>query len=121
MQANRCVLIVDDERPILEELTESLERRDINCLFALDGDSALDLLKHHTITHLLLDMRMSPMSGFSLLDKLRDSLEKGLKVIIISGHATTEDEYRALDKGALLFLRKPLTPDTIIKALEYAD
>jgi CheY-like chemotaxis protein len=107
------VLIVDDEREIAEELAEFLDDREIPSRIVTSGEAALKAVATADITHVVLDLRMPGLGGLGVLDGLRERLAAGLRVAVISGHATIDDENAALEGGAALFLRKPFDPEKL--------
>src|SRR5688500_7381785 len=65
------ILIVDDERGIVESLGKIFEREGIHALVAFDGPGAIDLLRKHRVSVLLTDLMMPGMSGLDLLKATR--------------------------------------------------
>ncbi|MFM2129655.1 MAG: hypothetical protein RL477_1201 [Pseudomonadota bacterium] len=110
------VLLVDDEPCIVDELAEFLEGYDIPCVLAGSGEAAIAILPRPDITRVVLDLRMEGVDGFAVLDAMKGRLAEGLRVAVISGHATPADEAAAMDRGAALFLRKPFDPQMLISS-----
>ena len=68
---------------------------------------------------LLLDVRMSGMSGLELQRRLTENGRR-IPVVFLSGGASEEEEKRALQAGAISFLRKPVPKEGLFRALIFA-
>lgn len=121
---NGLVLVVDDEPEIVEDIVEHLESLGYSTKTALSGTEALMRLSGNPdIRVCLTDIRMPEMDGMGLLNqmRLRDSrrfLE--LRWIMLTGHATLDDEKVALTAGVSSFLRKPCSLSEITAAVGQA-
>ena len=69
---------------------------------------------------LILDVRMPGMDGLELQRWLARN-HRRLPIIFVSGHASAEEEARAMQAGALAFLRKPVSPQDLLSALRAAE
>jgi CheY-like chemotaxis protein len=113
------VLVVDDEPDIalicklaLTLAGYEVEQRDT-------GRAALDYLRATTPDVVLLDLRLPDLTGWEVLDELRDSGRLAdLRVVLFSAHASVEDS--ALAAGCVSFVAKPFTPDDLIAHVESA-
>jgi len=115
------VFIVDDDEAIRDALTWLLQSRGVS---ARAFDSAEDFLAHWTPDMagcLLLDIRMSGMSGLDLFDRLHQ-VQSRIPVIFLTGHGDVPMAVGALKRGAIDFVEKPFNDndlvDRIIDALE---
>ena len=68
---------------------------------------------------LILDVRMPDMDGPELQRRLRETRQR-IPVVFISARATKEEEDRALRCGAVVFLRKPVGKDTLLRVIHMA-
>ena len=101
------VLIIDDEVAIRETLEMILNYEDYAVLKAGSGADALALVEKQTPDVVLLDIKMPGMDGFEVLERLK-ATDKGIPVIVISGHGNIETAVEAVKQGAYDFLEKPL-------------
>lgn len=87
------VLIVDDERPILDALIEKFEREDFAKLFSAgDGEAGLAIALKERPDLIILDILMPKMDGISMLKRLReDEWGRSAKVIILTNFDTTDE------------------------------
>jgi sigma-B regulation protein RsbU (phosphoserine phosphatase) len=121
------ILVVDDEID-LEPLVRQKFRRQIrdgvyDFLFALNGLEALaKLLEFPEIGIILSDINMPEMDGLTLLTKLKELKNPGLKTVIVSAYGDMENIRTAMNRGAFDFVTKPVNFDdleiTINKTLE---
>src|SRR5204863_768694 len=82
--SSKRVLIVDDDATIREMLVSVLRRRDLTVDVAGDGKEALDLLKEHRYSVVLLDLLMPNVDGFGVIDNLDSAISTPL-VLVITG------------------------------------
>jgi sigma-B regulation protein RsbU (phosphoserine phosphatase) len=107
------ILVVDDE-PDLEVLIRQRFRRQIreNELtfeFAQNGIEALKKLdQHEDITVILSDINMPEMDGLTLLERVGERNNPGIKSVIISAYGDMENIRTAMNRGAFDFLTKPI-------------
>ena len=116
MTTSATLLIVDDEPANLAILAEMLEP-DYRIRVAKSGRQALHASASEPRPDLiLLDIEMPDMSGYQVLETLRDdpSTEE-IPVIFVTAHTTTEDEERGLTLGAADYITKPVQP-AIVRA-----
>lgn len=79
------ILIVDDDKEIVEVYKRALEKNQFEVLCAYDGGEGLDLLKKNKIDLVVLDLKMPKMRGDEFLKIVRNDNElKDIKVLVIS-------------------------------------
>ena len=106
------VLIVDDEPNVRLVFRTALESAGYEVTEASDGNAALELIRGHPYAVVLLDLRMPRLGGLELLRRLRD---EGLEapVVIVTAHGSMPDVVSAVRLGAVDFLPKPLSLETL--------
>jgi len=115
-EGTECVLFVEDE-PALRRLGRRiLERAGYRVVEAIDGASALAILRapDETIDVLVTDVMMPRMSGGELAEQAR-RLHPGLPILFVSGHAN-EDANR-LDLESSSWLQKPFSAEALLERL----
>ena len=127
LQSNIKILVVDDEVD-LEPLVRQKFRRQIrdgvyDFLFAFNGLEALaKLLEYPEIGIILSDINMPEMDGLTLLTKLKELKNPGLKTVIVSAYGDMDNIRTAMNRGAFDFVTKPVNFEdleiTINKTLE---
>jgi adenylate cyclase len=105
------ILIVDDMPVIIELISSFLQKIDQNfTLFsASNGRNACKLAVAQQPDLIIMDWEMPEMSGFEALSKLKkNESTKDIPVIISSGFTQAENVQKALDAGAIDYIRKPI-------------
>lgn len=108
------ILIVDDSITNLKVLADALVS-DYRVLAARSGKEALERLHGKIIPDLvLLDVLMEGMDGYEVLAKIKEDIRfKDLPVIFLTGMDREEDEAKGFALGALDYIRKPFSVQTV--------
>lgn len=101
------ILVVDDEREIVDILREYLSRKGYAVSAAYDGPEAIQKLKEERPHVVLLDIKMPTMNGLEVLRHMRE-LDQEVGVIMITGVLDEETGRAALNLGAFDYITKPL-------------
>jgi UDP-3-O-[3-hydroxymyristoyl] N-acetylglucosamine deacetylase len=110
------VLIIDDERDILESLSSVLEDEGFQVLKAANGVEGLAVFERDRPDVVLLDVWMPEMDGLEVLARIKQESTKAV-VIVISGHGTISTAVEAVKMGAYDFLEKPLHVDKVLEVV----
>lgn len=107
------ILVVDDNQSIGETLTEIFRHHDYDADFAVSGDDAVDRLESAPYHVVVLDIMMPGLSGVEVLKRIR-RIDPRIKVILMTGHASSDliEEAKQLDPDKLLY--KPILPDQLL-------
>lgn len=111
------LLIVDDEKEVLETLTETLSNINAKILTARNGVEALEVLKINKVTVILSDVNMPAMKGTELLKQVR-ALGLMTPFVILTAYGDKEMALEALRLGAFDFIDKPWTHEKLFNTLE---
>jgi CheY-like chemotaxis protein len=113
----KTILVVDDDRELVEALCTWLEQEGFTTESAQDGKEALDLLRSRPLPDLiLLDLMMPVMDGCDLYDIIRgDDAFQSIAVIAMSALGELP-KTRTLPQ----VLRKPLDPQRLLSAIRLA-
>src|SRR5712692_6769602 len=103
----KTILVVDDEKPQRDILSEILTTAGYDVTSAASGEAALKFVKERGFDLALTDLQMTGMTGLELLESLNE-LDSTMVVILLTGHGTIESAKWALRHGAFDFLEKPL-------------
>jgi CheY-like chemotaxis protein len=107
-----CILLVDDDRSIVDALRLRLTLSGYEVITAHDGAQGLVLASERRPSLILLDIRMPVMDGLTMLARMRDSeTTRHIPVVMLS--ASHDDRQRALELGAYFFLEKPYDPNVL--------
>jgi DNA-binding response OmpR family regulator len=100
------ILIVDDDRDLVEILAFLVGQAGLIPLVASDPESALELLEKHEPSVAVVDLNLRPFDGFELLAELRRRSD-ALPIIVLTSRTAEDDKVRALDLGADDYIEKP--------------
>lgn len=112
------ILIVDDDKPLLQALPQALALRiqgiEIDCADSAFG--AIDLIQQHDYDAIVSDIKMPGMDGLTLLAKVKE-LRPDTPTLLITGHGEHNLAIQALRGGAYDFIQKPIDRDYFVAAL----
>ncbi len=112
----RKILIVDDERSILEWMKIALEDK-YDVLTTQDGRSALNIIKEENPLLIITDIKMPGISGFEILEEVK-KINFNIPVIIITAYASLDSAIEAFRKGASDYMVKPFSEEELIYRIE---
>ena len=101
------VLVVDDDRIILESLCEFLRLEHYEVEIAAAFPQALQILERNSIDLILCDVNMPGGNGFELLHCVRKRFPETV-VVMMTGYGTIESAVEAIKMGAYDYLTKPV-------------
>ncbi len=111
-----CILVVDDEKRIVNFLATKLRASGYDVLAATNGFEALEQIQAQEPDLILLDILMPKMDGLETLKRLRSFCTT--PVIILSARGTDIDRIKGLGLGADDYLPKPFNPDELVARIE---
>lgn len=101
------ILVVDDDREIVEAIVKNLETEGYEVRKAFDGVQALDCLMQEKIHLVLLDIMMPNLDGLSATMKIRE--QKNIPIILLSAKSEESDKILGLTMGADDYITKPFS------------
>ena len=113
------VLIVDDDRKILQRLEKFLKKEGFEVFTAHDGQEGLEIVRSKKIDVILTDIKMPVMSGIELLEMAK-KLHRDIEVIMMTGYGDEEKAVLSLRQGASNYLRKPIDLEELLIAINHA-
>ncbi|HBI23759.1 MAG TPA: Fis family transcriptional regulator, partial [Nitrospiraceae bacterium] len=113
------ILIVDDEKGILDALTGVLEDEGYAVSTANTGSSALKKIENDAPSVVLLDIWLPDIDGLEVLKEIRN-IQKDIVVIVMSGHGTIETAVKATKLGAYDYIEKPLSMERVHLLVKHA-
>jgi len=112
------ILIVDDELPIIRSIMRNLERDDYELTSALDGESALSLIrKHQGYDVVICDLMMPDLDGTHILEFCK-GIDPNTVFIMITAFSSMGSGIKAMSMGAFDFLIKPFDLDHLGMVVE---
>ena len=113
------ILIVDDEKDILEVLAISLTDLGYKVHTAENGEDALRIFREASPLIILTDIRMPVMDGIELLQKVKQQ-SPDTEVIMVTGHGDIDVAIESLKYEATDFITKPISDEILETALRRA-
>jgi DNA-binding response OmpR family regulator len=108
------VLIVDDEKDIVETLKFILESEGLECLVAYDGEEALNLAKSTSPDLIVLDVMLPKINGYKVCRLLKfDSKYKHIPILMVTARTQEEDKIIGEETGADEYVTKPFDIETL--------
>lgn len=106
------VLVVDDDREIVESICIFLSGEGYKPLKAYDGIEALEVLSENEVHLMILDIMIPKLDGIRTLLKLRES--RNIPVILLSAKSEDADKILGLTAGADDYVTKPFNPSELM-------
>ena len=113
MEEKKRILIVEDERAIVEILKFNLMREGYDTLEALDGELGLELARTKDPDLILLDVMLPKMNGFEICQNLRDA-GSTVPIIMLTAREEETDKVFGLEAGADDYMTKPFSPSELV-------
>jgi CheY-like chemotaxis protein len=103
------ILLVDDEKPIVDVCARMLNHLGYEVLEARDGQTAIEVFQENinVIDIVMLDMRMPGMNGAMVYDRLMQ-IKPDVKVLLFSGYFENEKIQRILENSNTDLIQKPI-------------
>jgi DNA-binding response OmpR family regulator len=110
------VLLVEDEASLRDMMRRTLEGAGHVVVDVQDGSQVLDLASGLLPELIILDIRLPNVNGWELLAELKSDAETSAIPVIVC--TVSDDQDRARELGAALYLQKPFSPDELLACVE---
>lgn len=111
----KTVLIVDDEKDIVETIKFVLEAQGYNTLCAYDGETGLKEAKDKMPDLIVLDVMMPNINGFKISRLLKfDAKYKDIPIIMLTARSQKEDKLIGEETGADIYMTKPFDIEELV-------
>ena len=117
MAEEKTVLIVEDEKNIVDILRFNLERKGYRTLEAYDGEEGLRLARTEKPDLILLDIMLPKMIGFDVCEALRKDGDN-VPILLLTAREEEDDKVRGLETGADDYITKPFSMREVIARVE---
>ena len=117
MEEKKCILIVEDERAIVEILKFNLKREGYDTLEALDGEAGLELARTEDPDLILLDVMLPKMNGFDICKNLREA-GSSVPIIMLTAREEETDKVFGLEAGADDYIAKPIRVKVLVSRIK---
>ena len=110
------ILIVDDEKDIVETLKFMLEASGYTCYCAYNGEDGLRMAKEIIPDLMILDVMMPKMNGFKISRLLKfDNKYKNIPILMVTARTQEEDKLIGEETGVDEYITKPFELDAVVK------
>ena len=106
-EAKKTILIVDDEKPIVDILIYNLQKEGYNTIEAYDGETAIEMAFEQKPDLILLDIMLPKVDGLTVCKRIRNSMN--IPIIMISAKDEEIDKILGLELGADDYITKPFS------------
>lgn len=103
----KTILIVDDEKPIVDMLIFNLKKEGYNWLEAYDGETAVEIALKEKPDLILLDVMLPKLDGLSVCRKIKNTLN--IPILMLSAKGEELDKILGLELGADDYITKPFS------------
>ena len=117
--SKQTILVVDDEKDLLDLIEYNLRKEGFNVLKAENGEQGIDIAKEARPDLVLLDIMMPKMTGLEVCDIMRaDKDLSNIPIIFLTARSDEKTEVEGLDKGADDYITKPISTTKLISRIK---
>ncbi len=102
------ILIIEDEKNMVEGLKFNLEARDYIVIAALDGETGLKKAVENRPDLIILDLMLPGLNGYEVCKKLKESIPE-IPIVMLTAKSQESDIVTGLDLGADDYITKPFS------------
>jgi two-component system response regulator VicR len=113
---SKKILIVDDEKNIVDILKFNLKKEGFETIEAYDGEQAVGMALNQKPDLILLDVMLPKMDGFSVCRKLRQSMST--PILMLTAKEEEVDKVLGLELGADDYITKPFSPRELMARIK---
>jgi CheY-like chemotaxis protein len=114
---SKCILVVDDDRIVVELAKRTLEGKGYEVMTAQDGEEALLVLARKIPDLIMLDVHMPKMDGYTfIMKKSKDPAIAKIPVIVLTAEAKTEPLFKR--HGVKNYLIKPFNTEDLLNKIQ---
>ena len=115
------VLVIDDERAVLDEVTTVLSRANFACRCCTTAEEAIAAALETPPDLILCDISLHGESGLETCERIRQQMGlEDVPVMFLSGAQLPDIIRRSYAAGGIYCLRKPFDPDVLIELIDQA-
>ncbi len=118
-QETRRLLIIDDDRLILQCMQLALPAPEYQVLTASSAKDGLEKFASWQPDAVLLDIQLPDRSGLEVLQEMRNQ-DLRVPIILMTGHGTAETVITSISGGDFQYITKPFDPDEVLPVIDSA-
>ncbi len=113
------ILVVDDEKPLVEMLKMRLEANGYKVLAASDGQEGLSMARSERPDLIILDIMLPKIDGYTVSRMLKfDDKYRRIPIIMLTAKTQESDKKVGKEVGADTYLTKPFSPETLLARIK---
>ncbi len=117
--AKKKILIVEDEKDIVEMIVYNLKKEGYTTVSVLNGQRAVSLAKRERPDLIILDLMLPDIDGFEICKQLRNNEITGLiPIIMLTARSQEADKVTGLELGADDYVTKPFSPRELVARMK---
>tara|TARA_R110002126_G_scaffold99599_2_gene230806 strand:- start:18370 stop:19047 length:678 start_codon:yes stop_codon:yes gene_type:complete len=117
--AKQTILVVDDEKDLLDLIEYNLKKEGFDVLKAENGEEGIAVAKEHNPDLVLLDIMMPKMDGMQAVEEMRrDDQLKNIPIIFLTARSDEKTEVEGLNKGGDDYITKPISTTKLISRIK---
>ncbi|WP_319501752.1 two-component regulator propeller domain-containing protein [uncultured Draconibacterium sp.] len=118
LSANPTILVIDDNRELLEFISETLAN-EYKVITAIDGTHGMEKVEESLPDLIISDVMMPGIDGFELTRKLKSDIRTShIPIILLTAKSGEENEFEGLQTGADYYIEKPFLPHILIQLID---
>jgi FixJ family two-component response regulator len=114
---NSKVLVLDDERIVLESVSRILEEQGYLVETHQAAKSALEALRTDKFQLLITDLRIPDLDGLQVMKESK-RIDPDIPIVVLTAYASVDTAREALKSGAVDYVKKPFTPEQLIDLVQ---
>ena len=119
MKKTKNILIVDDEKDILELIKFNISNNGYNCFCAENGEAAIKLAKNKIPDLIILDLMLPGIDGLDICRILKNNKEtKNIPILMLTAKTSDENIIEGLEAGADDYVTKPFSIKVLLARVE---
>jgi CheY-like chemotaxis protein len=112
------ILVIDDDPDICGDLQMLLEHQGYRVITAGDGHAGLELVSSDRPDAIICDMMMPRMSGFKVLERVKEHAKKPIPFIMLTGNSSDHQRTFAEFLGVDAYMNKPVSTKPLLDQLQ---
>lgn len=117
--ANQTILVVDDEKDLLDLIEYNLKKEGFDVLKAENGEQGIKIAQEHRPDLILMDIMMPKMDGIQAVEILRkDESLRNMPIIFLTARGDEKTEVQGLDMGGDDYITKPISTTKLISRIK---
>ncbi len=119
MPDKKCVLVIDDERDLVETVSFRLQAAGYEVVPAYDGQDGLEKARSLKPNLIILDLMLPKMDGYKVCRLLKfDEKHKSIPIIMFTARAQDSDRQMGMDVGADAYITKPFESQALLEKIK---